>query len=92
MTAPQKRNGEPGDWMYIARALSGGRVKLFKRKMHISLIESYASPTKVFMSRIQWKVSIWVKVEMSIGKLRFGKTTPNIFFDFSFGDCLDLCW
>lgn len=36
-------------------------------------------PTKVFMSRTQWKVSIWEKVEMSIGKLRFGNTTPNIF-------------
>lgn len=36
-------------------------------------------PTKVFMSRIQWKVSICEKEEMSIGKLRFGKTTPNIF-------------
>jgi hypothetical protein len=36
-------------------------------------------PTKVFMSRTQWKVSIWEKVEMSIGKLRFGNTTPNMF-------------
>lgn len=35
-------------------------------------------PTKVFMSRTQWKVSIWAKVEISMGKLRFGKTTPNM--------------
>uniref|UniRef100_A0A2P2ISK0 Uncharacterized protein n=1 Tax=Rhizophora mucronata TaxID=61149 RepID=A0A2P2ISK0_RHIMU len=30
------------------------------------------------MSRIQWNVSIWEKAEMSMGKLRLGKTTPNI--------------
>lgn len=30
--------------MYTARALSAGRVKLFKRKIQISPIESYASP------------------------------------------------
>lgn len=35
-------------------------------------------PTKVFMSRTQWNVSIWEKVEMSIGKLLLGNTTPNI--------------
>lgn len=37
-------------------------------------------PTKNFMSRTQWKVSIWEKEEMSMGKLRFGNTTPNISF------------
>lgn len=37
VTAPQKRKGDPGDWMYTARALSGGRVKLFRRNMQISL-------------------------------------------------------
>lgn len=39
-------------------------------------------PTKVFMSRTQWNVSIWEKVEMSIGKLLLGNTTPNISFLF----------
>lgn len=39
---------------------------------------SICLPTNVFISRIQWKVSIWAKVEMSMGKLRFGNTTPNI--------------
>ena len=46
VTAPQKRKWDPGDWIYTARALSGGRVKLFNKKMHISRIWSYASPNK----------------------------------------------
>ncbi|KAG5607831.1 hypothetical protein H5410_029323 [Solanum commersonii] len=44
VTAPQKRKGEPGDWIYTARALSGGSVKLLRRNMQTSRIESYASP------------------------------------------------
>lgn len=46
VTAPQNRNWDPGDWIYTARALSGGRVKLFNKNMHISRIWSYASPNK----------------------------------------------